>query len=63
MLTKCVKVTEEEWRHFVREERLSASVDFPSSLLWKDLLKIYPNAKVARIFQKTPKLLRAGIAQ
>jgi len=40
------EVTEEEWRHFVREERLSASVDFPSSLLWKDLLKIYPNAKV-----------------
>jgi len=40
------KVTEEEWRQFVREERLSAGVDFPSSLFWKDLLKIYPNAKV-----------------
>ena len=63
LLTKCVKVTEEEWRHFVREERLSASVDFPSSLFWKDLLKIYPKAKVSWIFQKTPKLLRAGIAQ
>jgi len=40
------KATEEEWKQFVREERLSACVDFPSSLFWKDLLKIYPNAKV-----------------
>ena len=40
------EATEEDWRDFVREERLSAAVDFPSSLFWKDLVKIYPNAKV-----------------
>jgi len=38
--------TDEDWRDFVRDERLSAAVDFPSSLFWKDLVKIYPNAKV-----------------
>ena len=27
-------------------ERLSAGVDYPISLFWKDLVKMYPNAKV-----------------
>ena len=27
-------------------ERLSAGVDYPISLFWKDLIKMYPNAKV-----------------
>ena len=36
-----------QWREFVSAERLSASVDFPSSLFWRDLVRIYPNAKVA----------------
>ena len=40
------KVTEEEWRDFVRDERLSAGVDYPISLFWNDLVKLYPNAKV-----------------
>ena len=44
------EATEEDWRDFVREERLSAAVDFPSSLFWKDLVKIYPNAKVVIFF-------------
>ena len=58
------KATEEEWKQFVREERLSACVDFPSSLFWKDLLKIYPNAKVVvTFFRKLRKLLKAGVAQ
>jgi len=40
------EATREEWRHFVRDERLSAGVDFPTALFWRDLLDIYPNAKV-----------------
>jgi len=40
------ELTQEEWRKFVRDERLSASVDYPTSLFWKDLVKVYPNAKV-----------------
>ena len=31
---------------YFRSERLSASVDYPMSLYWKDLAKMYPNAKV-----------------
>ena len=30
----------------MRDERLSAGVDFPTALFWRDLLDIYPNAKV-----------------
>ena len=48
------EATEEDWKDFVREERLSAAVDFPSSLFWKDLVKIYPNAKVVTFFSKLP---------
>jgi len=39
-------VLDAEWREFVRDERLSAGVDYPISLFWKDLVKMYPNAKV-----------------
>jgi len=39
-------VTDEQWRTFVRDERLSGGVDYPLSLFWKDLIRIYPNAKV-----------------
>ena len=40
------EVSEAEWREFVRDERLSAGVDFPISLFWNDLVKMYPKAKV-----------------
>ena len=36
-------------KHYLKEtqvERLSAGVDYPISLFWKDLIKMYPNAKV-----------------
>ena len=36
-------------KHNLKEtqvERLSAGVDYPISLFWKDLIKMYPNAKV-----------------
>ena len=50
------EATEEEWRLFIREERLSASVDFPTSLFWKDLVKMYPNAKVVFFLKEDLKL-------
>ena len=50
------EATEEEWRHFIREERLSASVDFPTSLFWKDLVKMFPNAKVGGFLKEDLKL-------
>ena len=31
---------------FIRASRLSASVDFPMSLYWRDLARLYPGAKV-----------------
>jgi len=40
------EVLEEDWKQFIKSEGLSAAVDFPMSLYWKDLMKIYPNAKV-----------------
>jgi len=40
------EVFEEEWKEFIKAEGLSAAVDYPMSLYWKDLMKIYPNAKV-----------------
>ena len=40
------EVAEGDWRKFVKDERLSAGVDYPMSLFWKDLLSIYPSAKV-----------------
>ena len=50
------EATEEEWRLFIREERLSASVDFPTSLFWKDLVKMFPNAKVGGFLKEDLKL-------
>ena len=32
--------------HFNRTEQLSASVDFPMSLYWRDLARLHPQAKV-----------------
>ena len=40
------KLTEEKWREFIKSNKLSASVDYPMSLYWRDLAKMYPNAKV-----------------
>ena len=40
------KVSDEDWRTFIKTEGLSASVDYPSALFWKRLLELYPNAKV-----------------
>ena len=40
------KASEEDWKNFIKSESLSAAVDYPMSLYWKDLMKIYPNAKV-----------------
>jgi len=37
---------DEDWKEFIQAEGLSAAVDFPMSLYWKDLLRMYPNAKV-----------------
>ena len=36
----------EKWKEFIEANSLSAGVDFPMSLYWKDLAKMYPNAKV-----------------
>jgi len=36
----------EDWASFIKASRISAAVDFPMSLYWKDLLEMYPNAKV-----------------
>ena len=40
------RITDEDWRTFMDEEGLSATVDFPSAYFWKKLLELYPNAKV-----------------
>ena len=40
------ELSDEDWKEFIRTERISASVDFPMSLFWKDLVRMYPNAKV-----------------
>jgi len=40
------ELVDDDWKAFIRSESLSASVDYPMSLYWKDLARIYPNAKV-----------------
>jgi len=40
------KLTDSDFKEFVKSERLSAAVDYPMSLYWKDLSRLYPNAKV-----------------
>lgn len=40
------ELSDEDWREFIRSEQLSACVDYPMSLFWKDLATLYPKAKV-----------------
>jgi len=40
------EVTPQEWRDFVRSEGLSAGVDYPMSLFWRQLMDVFPDAKV-----------------
>ena len=40
------QLSDQDWREFIRESQLSASVDYPMSLFWKDLARLYPKAKV-----------------
>lgn len=40
------EVVEADWKEFIAAEGLSAAVDYPMSLYWKDLVKMYPDAKV-----------------
>ena len=40
------ELTDTDWKEFIRTERLSAEVDYPMSLYWRDLVRLYPNAKV-----------------
>ena len=40
------QLTDQDWLEFIRASRLSASVDFPLSLYWRDLARLYPRAKV-----------------
>merc|ERR1719348_2024340 len=39
-------VSEKDWKEFIRLEGMSAGVDFPISIFYKELMEIYPNAKV-----------------
>ena len=40
------QMTDEDMMQFIKTSKLAASVDFPMSLYWKDLARLYPNAKV-----------------
>ena len=40
------QLSDQDWLDFIRASRLSASVDFPMSLYWRDLTRLYPEAKV-----------------
>ena len=40
------ELSDGDWLEFIRASRLSASVDFPLSLYWRDLARLYPRAKV-----------------
>jgi hypothetical protein len=40
------KLFEVAWKKFIKVTCLSAVVDYPMSLYWKDLMKMFPNAKV-----------------
>jgi hypothetical protein len=39
------KVTPEEWKSFLAQGNFRAGVDYPISFYYKDLMRIYPNAK------------------
>ena len=60
---------EANWKEFINAEGLSASVDFPMSLYWRDLMKMYPNAKVlltvrdpVKWYQSVRNTIRKGCA-
>ena len=40
------QLKDQDWREFIKARKLSASVDFPMSLYWRDLARLYPEAKV-----------------
>ena len=40
------QLKDEDWLEFIRASQVSASVDYPMSLYWRDLARLYPGAKV-----------------
>merc|ERR1719225_630127 len=40
------RLTDQDWFSFIQSRELSASVDYPMSLFWKDLARLHPQAKV-----------------
>ena len=40
------EASDQDWKEFVKAEKLSATVDFPSALFWRKLMILYPSAKV-----------------
>ena len=40
------ELSDEDWLEFIRASKISASVDFPMSLYWRDLARLQPEAKV-----------------
>ena len=40
------QLRDEDWVEFIRTSQVSASVDYPMSLYWRDLARLYPEAKV-----------------
>jgi len=40
------EVLEDDWKEFITAEGLSGGVDFPMSLYWRELVKMFPDAKV-----------------
>ena len=40
------ELSDGDWVEFIRTSQLSASVDYPRSLYWRDLARLYPEAKV-----------------
>ena len=40
------RLEDTQWTSFISSRSLSASVDFPMSLFWRDLARLYPKAKV-----------------
>ena len=40
------RLEDTQWTSFISSRSLSASVDYPMSLFWRDLARLYPKAKV-----------------
>ena len=40
------ELTDADWLEFIKARQLSAAVDYPMSLYWRDLARLYPKAKV-----------------